>query len=122
MRFYLSSLDSYLLEPVRECEVVAFKRFDTGKECAVVRLDPPIPGNALGVNSDVVEVVLAARHEGDTLSKLAKFPCFVHVARPLTPDVLDRTPLRAKDLENFGWGEVYRTHADALNHVFDERR
>jgi hypothetical protein len=120
-RYYLSSLDSYVLEAVRACDFIEVKHFDTGKECAIAKLDPPIPGHAFGLVSDVVEVVLAARHEGDVLSKIREFPCFVHVARSVLADIRNQGVIIASDLENLAWGELYRSKHDAENHVFDRR-
>jgi hypothetical protein len=121
-RYYLSSLDSYALEAVRVCEFVAIKHFDTGKECAIAEVAPPIPGHVFGLVSDVTEVVLAARHEGDVLSNIRTFPCFVHVARPLIADIRNQKLVLAADLENLAWGELYRSKDDAENHVFDRTR
>lgn len=118
-RYYLSSLDNYVLESVRICDFVTIRHFDTSKECGIAELDPPIPGHVFGLASDVTEVVLAARHEGDVLSNIREFPCFVHVARPLTADIRDQDVVVATDLENVAWGELYRSRSDAENHVFD---
>lgn len=118
-RYYLSSLDSYTLEAVRTCDFVAIKHFNTGKECAVAKVNPPIPGDVFGLASDVTEVVLAARHEGDVLSNIREFPCFVHVASPVTADIRNQRLVAVADLKNLAWGELYRSKSDAENHVFD---
>jgi hypothetical protein len=118
-RYYLSSLDSYVLEEVRVCDFVTITHFDTGKECAIATLDPPIPGQVFGLASDITEVVLAARHEGDLLSSIREFPCFVHVARPVIADIRHEGVVVAAELENLAWGELYRSKTDAENHVFD---
>jgi hypothetical protein len=83
---------------------------------------PPIPGHVFGLASDVSEVVLAARHEGDVLSNIRTFPCFVHVARPLIADIRNQKLVLAADLENLAWGKLYRSKDDAENHVFDRTR
>ena len=103
-RYYLSSLDSHALKTVRACEFVAIKYFDTGKECAVAEVDPPIPGQVFGLAADVTEVLLAVRHEGDVLSNIREFPCFVHVARPVSVDVRHQDVVVAANLENLARG------------------
>jgi hypothetical protein len=118
-KYYLSSLDSYALEFVRTCDFVAFMQFDTGKVCAVAVVDPPISGQQFGLDRDVTEVVLTNRHEGDDLKNIAEFPCFVHVARPLVPDIRSQNVVTVSNLENLAWGELYRSRSDAENHVFD---
>ena len=118
-RYYLSSLESYALESVRTCDFVAFMHFDTGKACAIATVDPPIPGQQFGLRTEVTEVVLATRHEGDDLQAITEFPCFVHVARPVVSDIRSCDVISAADLENLAWGELYRSKDDAENHVFD---
>lgn len=120
-RYYLSSLDSYTLETVRVCDFVVIKRFDTGKACVVAAMDPPIPGGRFGLGYDVAEVVLAARHQGDDLTNIREFPCFVHVARVVSGDIRSKDVVVVADLENLAWGELYRTKSDAENHVCDAR-
>lgn len=119
LTYYLSSLDSYALESVRTCEILAFIQFDTGKPCAVASVHPPIQGQQFGLSQDVRMVVLSTRHEGDDIRSISDFPCFVHVTRPLVTDIRDRSTVTAQDLENLAWGELYRTKSDAENHVFD---
>ena len=121
-RYYLSSLDSYALEMVRTCDFVAIKHFGSGKECALATVEPPIPGHIFGLHSDVAEVVLAARHEGDILSDIKEFPCFVHVARSVNADIQNEDVVDVADLVNLAWGELYRSKLDAENHVFDQTR
>jgi hypothetical protein len=118
-RYYLSSLDSHALEAVRACDFVAIKHFDTGKECIVAEVSPPIQGHSFGLSHDLTEVVLAARHQGDDLNNIRQFPCFVHVARAVTADIRSKNVVTAAELENLAWGELYRSRSDAENHTFD---
>src|SRR4051794_4770130 len=96
--YYLSSLDSYMLAPTRKCEFVGSLRFDTGKECVVVVVDPPIPGHQLGLGEDLSRVLLANRHEGESLNPISSFPCFVFVARPLVLNLESLDVVRAADM------------------------
>ncbi|MGB5812297.1 MAG: hypothetical protein WBG86_17295, partial [Polyangiales bacterium] len=70
----LTALNSYAREATRRCDFTAFRRFESGKECVIARLDPPIPGQVFGLADDVSTVVLTHRHEGDPLSTILEFP------------------------------------------------
>lgn len=116
--YYLSSLESALFEPTRECHFIKILSFDTGKECALVKLNPPVVGQSF-VAGDIEYVVLANRHEGNSLFPIREFPCFVFITRPLITNILDVQSIKKSDLEILAWGELYRTASDADNHVFD---
>ena len=119
VRYFLSSLDSSRLEAVRECVLVKKLRFDTGKACALARLDPPVCGQEFGLAEDVAIVVLAARLEGGTLFPLSEFPCSVFVARPSNAGIERCARISQGDLEVIGIGELYRSRDDAEGKVFD---
>ncbi len=115
--FYLSSLDSVRFEPVRECRIVDMLIFDTGKAAAVARIEPPVMGQDFNRSDDLQTVILVPRHEGVSIDPVSEFPCFVFVA--ITHEGYElKSPIRSDDLEVIGWGELYRTHHDAENHVF----
>jgi hypothetical protein len=115
---YLSSLESIRFEPVRACRIVDELTFDTGKVAVVARLQPPVVGQDFNRAADIDTVILAARHEGVSVAPVNEFPCFVFIAIPRPGLETLRTPVRSDDLEIIGWGELYRTHADAASHVF----
>lgn len=121
-KYYLSSLDSYALEPPRACTFIAAKRFASGKACMIARLDPPIPASAFGLARDVTEVVLSSRHEGCDLMRIHEFPFFVHVARALISDISSVGAVKVESLQHLAWGELYRSKTDAANHIFDAER
>lgn len=114
---YLSSLDSVRFEPVRECHFLRKLRFDTGKECALVRLDPPVVGQDFGSGQDLDQFVVAARHEGGTLFPVSEFPLFVFVGL-LRDGVAGAAEISTADVQVIGWGELYRTAEDARAHRF----
>jgi hypothetical protein len=116
--YYLSSLESVRFEAVRKCELVKQMAFDTGKQCALVRLSPAVIGQPWGLSSDIEFFVLANRHKGEKLFPISEFPCFVHIARLHSDASIEREVIRASDLENVAWGELYRSRSDAENHVF----
>jgi hypothetical protein len=118
-QYFLSSLDSYVLEPTRVCKFTSFARFNTGKECVLATVAPPIPGEPFGLSEDISRVLLSIRHEGDSLSAIAEFPCFVHVARLLREIEDDDDAISSSEVESIAWGELYRSQYDAEHHVFD---
>jgi hypothetical protein len=117
--YYLSSLESTTFEKTRKCSFLKTLQFDTGKDCVLAEIDPPVIGQQYGVVGDIKYVVLANRHEGYPLSPIREFPCFVFIARPLIDDIASRNGITKNDLQIIGWGELYRTQSDAENHVFD---
>ncbi len=72
-----------------------------------------------GSAADIEQVVLSARHSGTTLESIDEFPFFVHIAVPSVTSTPLTTPMRADELTIIGWGELYRTRADAEAHRFD---
>lgn len=116
--YYLSSLESIRFEKVRECRLVKKLTFDTGKNCALVKLDPPVLGQPWGVPGDLDFFIIATRHKGAELFPISEFPCFVHIARLLKDEAMQKSVIVASDLETVAWGELYRTYSDAANHVF----
>jgi len=117
--YFLSSLESTKFSVTRECVFQRRLRFGTGKECVLVKVSPPVIGQEYAVCGDVELFVLAARHKGRGLSPIKEFPCFVFIARPLIDDIGAREEIAKEDVEVVAWGELYRTKADADQHVFD---
>jgi hypothetical protein len=117
--YFLSSLDSTRFELVRECMLVRRLKFDTGKQCALVRLNPPVNGQDFNTGADIEFVVLAERHEGGSLFPIDSFPCLVFIARPLRTDVASTETINKGEVEIIGSGELYRSRIDAEDHLFD---
>lgn len=114
--YYLSSLESARLEPVRRCEAGESLVLDSGKPAVLARIDPPVIGQDFG-RDDIDTVLLTARHEGATVDPVSEYPLFVFVAVPAVPGRPLVSPLRSEELEIIGWGELYRTGHDAVHHV-----
>lgn len=116
--FFLASTEGYGFDVPRACYRV---RRVAGRAPAddylVVRIDPPLDGQSFGRGEhDLDKVVLATRHQGATLFPVSEWPTYVHVARLLGPaEKKDR--LEAGDLDSIGWGELYRTEAEARRAV-----
>lgn len=117
--YFLSSLESTVFEATRKCSFLKKLHFDTGKECILAEIDPPVIGQQFGIREDINNVVLTNRHEGDTLSPIREFPCFVFIAHLVDDDLTDKKIVKKDDLQIMAWGELYRTRSDADNHIFD---
>lgn len=115
---YLSSLESYRFEPVRECRFVRLIQFDTGKQCALVTLHPEVLGQEFDVPGYVDLFVLATRFEGTTLSPIVEFPCFVFIGLPSESWDRSSDMIKADEVQVVGWGELYRSSEDAASHSF----
>ena len=115
--YYLSSLDSVRFEPVRECRFVRLLTFDTGKEAVEAQISPGVIGQEFN-RSDFDTVILTPRHAGVTINPVSEFPCFVHIAITRIVDLRIQSPIRADDLYNIAWGDLYRTRGDAERHAF----
>lgn len=117
--YFLSSLEGDRFKPVRTCRVVRAVVFDTGKVGIVVRLEPPVLGQEFNSGVDLDRFVPATRFEGESISPISSFPCFVHIALPI-PGWNDTAEIvSATDLQVVGWGELYRTADDAAAHKFE---
>ena len=116
--YYLSSLDSTKFGVTRVCVFQKRLRFQTGKECALVKVGPPVIGQDYGLVEDIDLFLIANRHEGEGLSPVKECSCFVFIARPLIDDIEIRDEIAKEDVEIVAWGELYRTKADADQHVF----
>jgi hypothetical protein len=120
-RYFLSSLESAKFGITRECVFQRRLHFDSGKECALVKVSPPVVGQDYGLGTDIDVFVVTNRHRGQGLSPIREFPCFVFIARPLIDGIESRDVIKKDDLEVVAWGELYRTRADADNHAFDQK-
>ncbi len=117
--YYLSSLDSIKFNPTRECKFIKHICFNSGKECVVAKISPPIIGQEYGICKDIEIFILTNRHENEGINPIKTFPCFVFIARPLIDNIELHYEISNQDIEIVGWGELYRTKYDADNNVFD---
>jgi len=116
--YYLSSLESILFTPVRECifehKVIISPVF----KGVIARIEPAV---IVDFNIDLNEIIIFNRFEGDTLTPVNSFPCFVHIGilkKPLEEFAFndDEYSISIKDIETIAWGEIYDTYDDAYNY------
>jgi hypothetical protein len=89
-------------------------------DCVLVRVSPPVIVQSYVLAEDIDLLVLAARHEGRGLFPIKEFPCFVFIARLLSDLIETQAEIGKEEVELIAWGELYRTRADADQHVFDK--
>ncbi|BCW92246.1 MAG: hypothetical protein ACOYU7_06185 [Bacillota bacterium] len=113
--FYLASKESYALSQPRRCFPIRRVATDKRSDLLLVRIDPPLIGQAFGLGAkDIEYLVLAPRHESVSLFPVSEWPAHVHVARILRDAPETRGYLEPSELEEIGWGEIYPDQASAL--------
>jgi hypothetical protein len=103
---------------VRECQVVDFLIFDSGKVAAVASVRPSVIGQEFGIGEEINTVYLTTRLEGASIDRINEFPCFVFIAIPSGGKRTLSSPIRKDDLHVIGWGELYGSAEDARKHKF----
>lgn len=118
-KYFLSSLESRKLEPVRECEYLKPIMFDTGKNAVIIRLNEPLQWENEDGFHESYYAIITARHEGYDVLNIVKFPTFVYVTVLKKNNYEDIDGIAKDDLIIIGIGEIYETYEKALNHIFD---
>jgi hypothetical protein len=115
--FFLASSEGYGLERPRRCYRLRRILGRTGDDYLLVKVAPPIIGQRYGLGGrEIDRVILATRHEGESLFAIRSWPVFVHVAR-LLREPREGDTMTRDDLESIGWAEIYKTEEDARRAV-----
>jgi hypothetical protein len=111
--FYLR-LNEGMGEP-RACWRKARLR-DMGRDdWMLVAIEPPVIGQPYGLGrEDIYQLLLATRHQGQTLFPVSEWPAHVYVVRILDKSVLDQEEFGASQTEIIEWGVLHRTYEDAI--------
>ncbi len=114
--FYMGSSEDVDLETPRRCWRLKRLSSPHRDDFLVVRVDPPIPGEALGVDGEINVIIVAARIESYSLFPINTFPAKpvpVHVLLPLVKWE-DRTELKANEFSrSLSWAELYPSEREA---------
>jgi hypothetical protein len=111
--FFLTSSEGYGLESPRACMCRSRLGGRKGDDYLLVEIDPPLIGQRFGRGAEDIHVlVLATRHEGQSLFPVSEWPLYVHVALARR-DLAGAANVAEGDLQLIGWGEIYRTEEDA---------
>jgi hypothetical protein len=111
--FYLASSEGYELSDPRRCRPLKRMQLGQRDDCMLVSIDPPIIGQRFGLGERNIDtVVIAARHVGDSLFPVGRWPVYVHVARLLVP-YNGQSVLKLGDVESIAWAELYQSEESA---------
>jgi hypothetical protein len=111
--FYLASTESAMLERPRRCHVIARLTSEFRDDYMLISIDPPLNGQMLGLGArDLDQVLIANRHQGDSLFPINRWPMFVHVARLCVP-YKGQVFVNNAQIASLAWGELYATEAAA---------
>jgi len=112
--FFLASSEGYGLEEPRSCRRIKRVRSDFRDDLLLAKVEPPLIGQSYGLGGrDIRTLLIATRHEGDSLFPIRRWPVFVHVARLLIENPEQREQIHDDEFESIAWAELYRTKEDA---------
>ena len=116
---FLSSMESVRFGPVRRCRLLRRLTFETGKDCALVEISPPVVGQDFNLGSDIRQLLLSCRHEGASLSPPSEFPLFVHVGIMSDEAARSGQVIAHDDITTIAWAEPHPTEAAAKRMQFN---
>ncbi len=112
---YLISIelaDAYAYGP-RRCVILRRLRNDLRDDFAYVRLDRPIPAGVLDEQRAFRTLILIARHAGDTVFSILKWPLIVNVLDPAPYENHVPQDLSRLRLDVLDWGALYPALSEA---------
>ena len=111
--FFLASSEGYGMEKPFRCFAIKRLKGEKRDDYLLVRIEPPLIGQRFGLGGhDIDYVILATRHQGDSLFPVSRWPAFVHVARLLIP-YDGREIIMSDQMESIAWAELYPTLKEA---------
>ena len=104
--FYLISTE--LRDPYepRTCRIVKRLRSELRDDLALVEVEPPLPRHVYDTSEDVRLLILASRHQGDSIFPVRQWPLPVYVCRLKGKDEPEGDTIASEDLVILDWGEV----------------
>ena len=117
--YFLSSLENKQLEYIRQCTVIRYITFSSGKSAAICKVDESVQWRDTEGFHGSDYIVVTARHEDCDIRNITCFPVFVYVAvlKNKDYDLIER--ITKEDLITLGIGELYESYDKARNHSFD---
>ncbi len=118
--YYISSNEYDIFDTVRKCTFLKKLHFNTGNECVLAEVEPPVIGQEYGFGGENFKyLILSQRHGDNPVFAISRFPCSVHVCFPTIDDIFEKKIITMDDLYHAVWGELYRTAHDAKFHIRD---
>lgn len=107
--FYLGSSESNLLRNIRKCYII--KRFQAFRrdDYLLMRISPPFEWTGGNIpNQELEYLIIAARHKGETLFPISKWPISVYVLLTYLSkeNLLQRGSLNDDEIILLGWAEL----------------
>jgi hypothetical protein len=83
----------------------------------LIAIEPPLEGQRFGMGAtEIKNLIICTRVQGQTLFPISEWPAFVYVARALDDAVLTSQAFTREQVELIAWGALFRTRDEALNH------
>lgn len=79
----------------------------------LVEIAPPLLGQKYGLgDKDISQLILATRHQGDTVFPVTEWPAHVYVFRILDESLLRQEVFEAHQVEMITWAIIFRSLSD----------
>jgi DNA-binding helix-hairpin-helix protein with protein kinase domain len=117
--FFISTAGEY--EPLaapRACWQNARLRDDVRGDYMLIDIKPALSGQRFGLGAtDITQLIISARHRGQTLYPISEWPFFVYVARIVDKAVFESHTFTREQAELIAWGTLFRTREEASDHA-----
>lgn len=117
--FFMSTAGEY--EPLaapRACWEKARLRDEVRDDHMLIDIEPRLPGQRVGLGSvDITQLIISARHQGNTLYPVSEWPLFVYVARILDRRIIESRSFTREQIDLIAWGALFRTRQEASDHA-----
>lgn len=117
--FYMSTAGEY--EPLaapRACWHRKRLRDDARNDHMLLDIDPPLDGQRFGMGAtDITQLIISARHQGQTLYPISEWPFFVYVTRIVDRAIIESRSFTREQVELIAWGGLFRTREGASDHA-----
>jgi hypothetical protein len=114
--FFMSTAGEY--EPLaapRACWEKARLRDNVRDDHMLIDIEPALDGQRFGLGADdITQLIVSARHRGQTLYPIAEWPFYVYVARIVDKAIIESREFTRKQVELIAWGTLFRTREEAL--------
>lgn len=89
---------------------------DTGRDdWMLVAIEPPVIGQPYGLGGeDIYHLLLATRHQGQSLFPVSEWPAHVYAVRLLNNSIPDGQEFDPAQTQLIEWGRLHRTYEDAV--------
>lgn len=93
-------------------------RDDVRDDHMLIDIEPPLDGQRFGMGAtDITQLVISARHQGQTLYPISEWPFFVYVARIVDRSIVEYRSFTRQQVELIAWGTLFRNREEAFDHA-----